>query len=1049
MSAYSLEPGSGSPYWRSLQELADTDEYRHLMEHEFPGGIDAPDGMSRRRFLQIMSASIAMTSLTGCRWPVEKIVPYAANTPGIEPGTPIRFATTMEMGAAALPVVATSYDGRPIKIDGNPDHPLSAGATSVFAQASVLDLYDSGRSQKVLRRGGLFTNDTDWAAFAAWAQPRFAAGLAGTAILTGATTSPAVVALLQQAAARGARIFMHEPVCRLNEMRGLKTAFGTAARTQLDLSAAEVIVDFDSNFLQDHPTAVRSAKAFAAGRRAESGRMNRLYSFENAFSITGGMADHRYPTAARDIGPAVWALAAELVLGCGLQLPAGCGVGAAQLGAWRGHAAGGPDIGPIARDLVAHRGKGLLLAGVRQDADVHALVHILNAALDNTGRTLSYVPFDLPAFGLIDDLVDALNGGGVSTLVILGGNPVYDAPSDLGFGAAFSRAGERIHLGLHDDATGQASTWHLPANHYLENWDLASGWDGSLLAVQPLINPLYDSRGATELLSLLVDGAAPRTGFQVARDTFFQLGGGQGPAPAVDADPDFEKRWRAFLHDGSLAGSAQAGVALPLAGGALAAPAETAPLGRDNLELTFLQDQSVYDGRFADNAWLQEMPDFMTKLTWDNAAVVSPATAKELGIGHGDLVEMQYRGRSLDAAVYVLPGQARHSVTLTLGYGRDDAGTVGKGAGFNAYRLRTWDALHRGDGLKLRKTGRQYKLACTQDHFAIDKVGAAEIQKRVPGLAREGTFEQYVNEPHFVDHLGIHSPPLISLWKEWEYTGHKWGMAVDLNTCTGCNACVIGCQSENNIPVVGKDQVSRGREMAWIRLDRYFLGDPEDPKVAQQPVACVQCEMAPCEQVCPVAATTHTREGLNAMVYNRCVGTRYCSNNCPYKVRRFNWYNNFEDLTQTQRLVLNPDVTVRARGVMEKCTYCVQRIETARIKARVEDRSIRDGDITPACAQTCPTDAIVFGDLNDKESRVSKLRELSRSYDLLGYLNIKPRTFYLARLRNPNPEIAGHAAPAEGHGAPAGHGTPTGHGAPAGHEAPAGHGAPAEHKANG
>ena len=933
MSAYSLGPDSGSPYWRSLQELGNTDEFRRQMELEFPGGIDAPDGMSRRRFLQIMSASIAMTSLAGCRWPVEKIVPYAANTPGIDPGTSVKFATTMEMGSTAMPVLATSYDGRPIKVDGNPEHALSRGAASVFAQASVLDLYDADRSRVVRRRGGLFGSDSDWAAFLAWAPPRFSGSLKGTAILTGATTSPSTMALLRQAADQGAKIYLHEPVCRTNEMRGLRQACGTAAMTQLDLGAADLIVDFDANCLQDHPSALRNAKAFAAGRRAESGHMNRLYCFESTFSITGGMADHRYPTAARDLGPAVWALAAELVLGEHLELPLGSSLTASQLAPWRGHAAAGPDVAHLARDLMAHRGRCLVTAGLRQDPDIHALVHVLNVALGNVGpggagHPVGYLPFEMPAFGLLDELAADLNGGRVSTLVMLGGNPAYDAPADLNFRTAMARAAERIHLGLHDDATGQASTWHLPAAHYLESWGDARGWDGSYLAVQPLINPLYAGHTATELLSVMVEGA-PRGGHQIVRDTFHGLVGGRGPAPAPEADAAFEKQWRAFLHDGFLAGSAQDPVALGVTGAALTAPAPGAPLGADNLEITFLQDQSVYDGRFADNAWLQEMPDFMTKLTWDNAAVLSPATAKELRVGHGDLVELEYKGRKLEAAVYVQPGQVRHSVALTLGYGRQDAGRVGRDAGFNAYKLRTWDGLHRGDGLRLRKTGRRYELACTQDHFAIDKVGAAEIQKRVPGLAREGTLEQYTNEPHFVDHLGIHSPPLLSLWKEWEYTGHKWGMAVDLNTCTGCNACVVACQSENNIPVVGKDQVGRGREMSWIRLDRYFLGDPEDPKCAQQPVACVQCELAPCEQVCPVAATVHTREGLNAMVYNRCVGTRYCSNNCPYKVRRFNWYNNFEDLTETQRLVLNPDVTVRARGVMEKCTYCVQRIEAS------------------------------------------------------------------------------------------------------------------------
>ena len=484
-----------------------------------------------------------------------------------------------------------------------------------------------------------------------------------------------------------------------------------------------------------------------------------------------------------------------------------------------------------------------------------------------------------------------------------------------------------------------------------------------------------------------------------------------GAAPAEDTDRNFEKAWRHFLHDGFLEGSGrERGSVLALAAGRLEAPADP-QLAADNLEISFAHDQSVWDGRFANNVWLQEMPDFMTKLTWDNAVLLSPAAAGELGVGHGDMVQMAHAGNQVEGPVYVMPGQAKYSVTVNLGYGRSDAGRVGNGAGFDAYRLRTFDTLDMGTGLKITRTGRTYLLAITQDHHAIDEAGANEIQKRVPRLVREGTLDDYESHPEFVDHLGLHHPPLESLWTEREYTGHKWGLAVDLNLCNGCNACLMGCQSENNVPVVGKDEVARGREMSWLRLDRYFLGDPDQPTVTQQPVGCVQCELAPCEQVCPVAATMHTDEGLNAMVYNRCVGTRYCANNCPYKVRRFNWFNNFEDLTATQRLVLNPDVTVRARGVMEKCSYCVQRIEKARVVARVEDRDIRDGDITPACAETCPTEAIVFGDLNDPESRVSRLRERSRSYDLLDYLNVKPRTFYLARIRNPNPAIV----PAAGH----------------------------------
>jgi len=1027
-SDMSPDPGQGMNYWRSLQELADTDEYRNLVENEFPGGVDAPNGMTRRRFLQVMSASVAMASLAGCRWPEEKIVPYVHRPEGVTPGTPLQFATTMELGAVANSVLATSYDGRPIKIDGNPEAPLSLGATTAFAQASVLDVYDPDRSKKVLFRKGKQTTETDWAAFDGFAAPHFAGGLNGVAILSGASTSPSRNMLLVQAARKGAGIYMWEPVCRINEMRGATKAFGQAAMTQLDLAQARVIVDFDANFMQDHPTSLRNSKQFSAGRKPDAGHMNRLYVYENTFSITGGMADHRFPTAHGDIAAAAWALAAELVLGEGLPLPAGSGISRSDLNAWKGHQAGGAHLAAVAKDLMDNRGHGLLIAGIRQDPDTHALLHVLNTALGNVGHTISYLPIEVPRIRFIDELTHELNAGRIQTLVILDSNPVYTAPVDLKFAEAMQKAKHRIHLGHGNDATAALSTWHLPMAHYLESWGDAMAWDMSYLAVQPLIAPLYGGRTVTEILSVMVE-ETPRDSFAITRDSFHRMTGGTGPAPADN--PAFEKKWRAFIHDGMVKGSGKTqGQALALAGASLEAPAGAGALGAGNLEISFVHDQSVYDGRFADNAWLQEMPDFMSKLTWDNAALFSPATADELGLKHGDLVELEYGGRKLEMAVYVLPGQAKYAVTVNLGYGREDVGAVGTGAGFDTYKLRTWDHLHGGTGLKVTRTGRTYPLASTQDHFAIDAVGAAEIQRRVPGLVREGTIQDYKNDPEFVDHLGVHSPPLKSLWKEWEYTGYKWGMAVDLNACNGCNACVIGCQSENNIPVVGKDEVARGREMSWVRLDRYFLGDPEDPKVAQQPVACAQCEMAPCEQVCPVAATMHTDEGLNAMVYNRCVGTRYCANNCPYKVRRFNWFNNFEDLTQTQRLVLNPDVTVRARGVMEKCTYCVQRIEGARVAAKVEGRGIRDGDITPACQATCPTDAITFGDLNDPGSRVSKLREASRSYDLLNYLNIKPRTFYMARIRNPNAAIEPATRHGGGHGG--GHQEQEDHGTEAG-----------------
>ena len=1012
-------------YWRSLNELADTEEFRANLENEFPGGVDAPGGMSRRRFLQVMSASIAMVSLAGCRWPQEEILPYTRREEGMDPGTTRKFATTFTLGPVALPVLATSYDGRPIKIDGNPDHPLSQGATNAFAQASVLDLYDPSRSRHIVQRDGSRSAKAGWDEFLTAAEA-MGQEPGRTAILTEMTSSPAFWGSTKALTDKGASLYVWEPVCRSNEIRGAAQAFGKPAKTLLDLEQARVIVDFDANMLQDHPTALRNARQFAAGRKpdktSDHGHMNRLYCFENTYTITGGQADHRFPTAAGDIGAAVWALAAELILGEGLPLPGGVGFTRGDLGKWRNHPAGGQHIAAVAKDLMANRGHGLLLAGMRQAPGVHAMIHALNAALGNAGHAISYVPMEMPEFGDIAALVQDLKAGRVQNLIILGGNPVYTAPADLGFGEAMQKAANRVHLADHDNNTSRLCTWHINRAHYLEAWGDAMGWDGSYLSQQPLIQPLFDGKTAVEVLTALQ--GAPRSAYEATRDAFGWITG-------VSADSlNFENRWQQFIHDGfAAAAQASAAQVLPLTGAAIAAPATAAALGAQNLEISFALDQSVYDGRFANNAWLQEMPDFMTKMTWDNAALFSPATANELDIKHGDMVALEYGGNTVEAAVYILPGQAKYSVTANLGYGCDSLGPVANGAGFDFYQLRTFENLDTGHGLKVTKTGRTYELACTQDHHAIDNAGAEEIQKRVPGLVRQGTLDDYKHHPEFVDHLGIHHPPLESLWKEHDYEGHKWGMAVDLNSCNGCNACVLGCQSENNVAVVGKDEVNRGREMSWLRLDRYFLGDMDDPEVSQQPVGCVQCEMAPCEQVCPVAATMHTDEGLNAMVYNRCVGTRYCANNCPYKVRRFNWFNNFEDMSDVQRLVLNPEVTVRARGVMEKCSYCVQRIEKARVQARVEDRDIQDGDITPACAETCPTDAITFGDLNDPESRVAKLREDSRAYDLLGYLNVKPRTFYMARIKNPNPAIA-PASHAADHGG--GHGgeneTGNGHG---------------------
>ncbi|MFO7652224.1 MAG: TAT-variant-translocated molybdopterin oxidoreductase [Candidatus Krumholzibacteriia bacterium] len=1033
MPDQNTDPGHGQNYWRSLQELADSDEFRRHLENEFPGGVGLPeDGLSRRRFLQIMAASVAMAGVAGCRWPEETIVPFSHRPAGVVPGRSRLFASALEIGGQAFPVLATSFDGRPIKVDGNPDLDLSGGAASAVVQAGVLDLYDPDRSRGILRRSGRQTLAAGWdevLAFLAEQRSQLTEDAGeGLAILAEASTSPSRAALQAELRQRypQMRWYEHEPVDRRAERDATRLVFGRPHRVLPDLSTADVVVDLDADLLHDHPTAVRNARQFARRRRPVRGAMNRLYVFEPTPTVTGAMADHHQPTPATEIPAVLYALAAELHEQHGLELPDGLAVAVRSFAGGAGDRQ--PLVAALARDLAAHRGAILLAAGPRQPARVHAACAALNEALDGAGRTVSYLPDDRDdgTDGDLPELVRDLAGGGVRLLVILGGNPVYTAPGDLDLASALPRAGASLHLSLQRDATSRLCTWHVNRSHWLESWGDLVAPDGTYLAQQPLISPLYDGRSDLELLSALI-AEAPLGAHDIVRRTFHRHTGGRGQAPADD--PRFEERWRRFVHDGFLAGSTpasaqprvQTGGRWDLSADARRDPGTAADAGTarvagngadagttaagNRLELVIAPSPAVHDGRFANNAWLQELPDFLTKLTWDNAALLAPVTAAALDLEDGDVVTLERGGAAIELPVLVLPGQDRRTVTVHLGYGRRDAGRVGDGVGASAYRLRTVDAPHGGPGLRLEATGREHKLATTQDHHVIDPLGYQERERRVGSLVREANLDEHVEHPGFVDHLGIHHPPLQSLWKEWEYEGHKWGMSIDLNVCTGCNACVVACQAENNIPVVGKDEVERGREMHWIRIDRYFKGEPDAPQVAHQPVACVHCEMAPCESVCPVAATLHTAEGLNAMVYNRCIGTRYCSNNCPYKVRRFNWFDNAGPLTEMQKMVMNPDVTVRSRGVMEKCTYCVQRIENARIEARNERRPIRDGEIVPACAQTCPTEAIVFGDLNDRDSRVSGLREDSRAYDLLTYLNTKPRTHYLARIRNPNPEL--------------------------------------------
>jgi molybdopterin-containing oxidoreductase family iron-sulfur binding subunit len=990
----------GKSYWRSLDELADSTEFQQWAKDEFPGiseELVAP--ATRRGFLKIMAASLGMAGLTACRWPKEQILPFASRPEGRVPGVPQQFATAFELGGAAIGLLVTSVDGRPIKVEGNPLHPGSLGAAHAWAQASVLELYDPDRSQHPVRRDAAQETVATWEDFLSFSAPRFVALREtkgrGLAILSEASSSPSLARLRQ----RLAEAFPEstwtewEPLSREAEREGTRLAFGSPLRPVVDFSKADVIVSIGDDFLFFHPNAIRQARDFASGRRAVDGKMNRLYVAESSLSLTGAAADHRAALPPRDLPGLVAQLTAALAAHGVAALD---GVAAAG-GLAKGVAA---FVSPAAKDLAGARGRSVVVAGASQPPGVHAAVHALNVALGNAGSIVRYVEAETrgasPSRGqgaALQDLVAVLHAGSVDTLVILGGNPVYDAPVDLDFGRALAKAGTSVHLSTYENETSRTSRWHVPRAHPLESWGDVRGWDGTVSVQQPLIEALYGGKTPVEILSVAL-GEPNATAYDVVRATV------AGLTKAADK----EAAWKRTLHDGVLDGSAFSPASAPKVDDAAVSKELAAllvPPAATGLELLFSADSSVWDGRFSNSAWLQELPDPLTRITWDNAACFAPADADAAGVKHGDVVRLAVGGRDLDVAAYLLPGVAPGTVVLPLGYGRTAAGKVGNGAGFNSYLLRSSRALWAAPGLKVSRTGRNHPLACTQDHHAIDKIGFEERGRRVVQLVREGTLPVYKAEPDFARKMG-EEPASLALFTELTYKGdHQWGMAIDLSACIGCNVCSIACQAENNIPVVGKDQVARGREMHWIRVDRYFSGEPEHPETVFQPVTCQHCENAPCESVCPVAATSHNDEGINQMVYNRCVGTRYCSNNCPYKVRRFNFYENFPDVPQVQKMVYNPEVTIRSRGVMEKCTFCVQRIEAVKIAAKNERRPLLDGEIVPACAQTCPTQAIVFGDLKDPSSRVAKLHKDERSYAMLGELNVKPRNRYLARLKNP------------------------------------------------
>ena len=989
--------GNGRAYWRSLSEFAETAEYEELMKREFSAvATEAIDETTRRDFLRVMGASLALAGvgLTGCSWPREKIAPFANRPEGMSPGTPVQFATTMELYGYGTGLLATSYDGRPIKIDGNPNHPASLGGASMQHQASVLNVYDIDRHQHYTDRSAGGSSERDRSAFVNWLHNnRVFSG--GFAVLSESSSSPSLLALRRQMGGR-VKWFEYEPVSRDTEREATQVLFGRACHIKFDLTNTKVIASFEDDFLQNHPAAVRYSKDFASVKRLDKGIPVRMYAFESGYSITGSNADHRRPVRSADIGPALAALAAELFISRHLNMPPQA---APLQNVIQQYASVNLEdevmatIKLLAMDLVSNRGSSLITVGPRQPAACHILAALINEALQNPGSTLHYVEDPVqnrPSHGTaLNLLASEIKSGAVKNLLIIGGDPVFNAPGDLLLAETLKKLDNMVHLSSHANATSQLASWVIPRSEYLESWGDAFSWDGTYSVTQPLIEPLYDGMNPIEILALCAGDE--RSAHDIVRDTFGTLAGSAGD----------EKQWRRVLHDGVYAKpllsqhmeTGNYSVAMTIL--SALATVDASP----GLELVFTQDNCILDGRFANNGWLQEAPDPITKLTWDNAAVISFADAAELGIKDGDVLSISVGSVTVELPAVVQPGQARGSVGLAMGYGQTGIGSIADDVGVNVFPLRDSENMHFLLGARLAKTGRRSELACVQDHHAIDELGANERERRVPALIREADYRYFKKNPEFAQHMA-HIPPDTQLFVSPLYTGSRWGMSIDLNACTGCGACLVACVAENNIPVVGKKRVIEGREMHWIRVDRYFTGDVANPQTVHMPLACQQCENAPCEQVCPVAATVHSDEGLNDMVYNRCVGTRYCSNNCPYKVRRFNYFNYQKNISDTERLVKNPEVTVRSRGVMEKCTYCVQRIQNAKIHAKVQKRSLADGEIRTACQQTCPTDAIVFGDLNMPDSEVSRNHADPRAYEILAELSNRTRTRYLARVRN-------------------------------------------------
>ena len=969
-----LQSGEGPAHWRSLDELAQTDEFAELVQREFSHMLPLEGaGFDRRRFLQLMGASMAMAGLSACSLqPEERILPYRQQPEEIIPGKPLYYASTHPRNGFGRGVLIESHMGRPTRVEGNPDHASSLGKTDIFDQAAILGLYDPDRAQSVQYLG----TPRSWEALAEEMGNQLSAqeGLqgAGLRFLLQNTTSPTTISMLERIKERFPQATLHHYEASNDDQarQGSQIAFGQHVHVHYDLAEADVILTVDCDLLNDGPGAVRYTRDFADGRRVveDDHEMKRLYSVESTPTNTGTLADHRLALAPARLESFMLALATAV------GVPGVQARPEAELENW---------VWAIARDLGAHRGRSLVTAGDACDPALHALVLAINDRLGNIGQTVlvgdAVQAFEDSGTESLAALVDDLNAGKVDLLVVLGGNPVYDAPAELDFLAAMQKAETRVRVGHSFDETGRWCQWQVPVSHWLEAWGDVRSHDGATSLIQPLIEPLYRTRSLDQILALFTgDDAA--SDYDLVRETW------------ISRAQMSEKQWRRWLHDGS----GQASVAsLDVSVDTDRVRQAASTLGRTpGLCVLLRPDPTIGTGEWANNGWLQECPKPHSRITWDNAALLSPRTAESLGVSNEEMVRVSSGERSVELACWILPTQADDTITLHLGYGRTHAGHVGNGNGFDVNPLRTSQGQWLLEDISVTPLGRRYRLASTQLHANME--GRELVRTTTLAGMHHG------DEHH---ESGHHLNPDDSLMPGFEYDGYRWGMAIDLSTCSGCNACVMACQSENNIGIVGKDEVLNGRELHWMRIDRYFEGDPDQPSTYLQPVMCQHCEQAPCEVVCPVSATVHTDEGLNTMAYNRCVGTRYCGNNCPYKVRRFNFYHYSDDTTEVLKLQRNPDVTVRHRGVMEKCSYCIQRINHAKIEASVKDMPLAETGLVSACQQACPAGAIEFGDLNDPSAKVSQWQSSDLAYGILTELGTRPRTLYLKRVSNPNPEL--------------------------------------------